>query len=60
MGSKCKSGPKVVPNESPKNYCKVSNGHVIGHVLVGQNRGSTNIPFFGRDHKCSEYEWKHE
>ena len=41
MGLGCKSGPKVVPNGSPENYCKVSNGHVIGHMLVGQNRGST-------------------
>ena len=41
MGLGCKSGPKVVPNASSENYCKVSNGHVIEHVLVGQNRGST-------------------
>ena len=41
MGLGCKSGPKVVPNGSSENYCKVSNGHVIEHVLVGQNRGST-------------------
>ena len=41
MGLECKSGPKVVPNGSSGNYCKVSNGHVIEHVLVGQNRGST-------------------
>ena len=41
MGLGCKSGPKVVPNGSSENYCKVSNGHVIKHVLVGQNRGST-------------------
>ena len=45
------SEPKMVPNELPRNYCKVSNGHVIGHVLVGQNGGSTNVqvilwPFF--------------
>ena len=41
MGLRCKSGPKVVPNGSSENYCKVSNRHVIGHVLVGQNRGFT-------------------
>ncbi|RVW39280.1 hypothetical protein CK203_085072 [Vitis vinifera] len=41
MGLGCKSGPKVVPNASSENYCKVSNRHVIEHVLVGQNRGST-------------------
>ena len=43
MGLGCKSGPKVVPNGSLKNYCKVSNGHVIEHVLIGQNGGSTHI-----------------
>ena len=42
MGLGCKSGPKVVPNGSSENYYKVSNGHVIEHVLVGQNRGSTS------------------
>ena len=41
MGLWCQSGPKVVPNGSPGNYCKVSNEHVIRHVLVGQNGGST-------------------
>ena len=41
MGQGCKTGPKVVPNGSSENYRKVSNGHVIEHVLVGQNRGST-------------------
>ena len=45
MGLGCKSGPKVVPNASSENYCKVSNGHVIEHVLVGQNRGSTPAHF---------------
>ena len=60
MGLGCKSGPKVVPNGSSENYYKVSNGHVIEHVLVGQNRGSTNMPLFGRDHECKEYEGKHE
>ena len=34
------SGPSV-PNEPSKNYCKVSNVHIKGHVLVGQNGGST-------------------
>ena len=41
MGLGCQSGPKVVPNESPENYCKISNRHVIEHVLVGQNGGTT-------------------
>ena len=49
-----------VPNESSRNYCKVPNEYVIGHVLVGQNGGSTNMSIFGRDHECREYEWKHE
>ena len=40
---------KVVSNGPPGNYCKVPNEHVIGHVLVGQNRGSTNMPLFGKD-----------
>ena len=57
MGLGCQSGPKAVPNGSPRNYCKVSNGPVIGHVLVGQNFGSTNMPIFGRDHEFREYEW---
>ena len=57
MGLGCKNGPKVVPNRSPENYCKVSNGHVIRHVLVGQNKRSTNMPIFGRDHEFREYEW---
>ena len=43
MGLRCKSGPKVVPNGSSENYYKVSNRHVIEHVLVGQNRGSTVV-----------------
>ena len=42
MGLGCQSEPKVVSNGSPGNYCKVSNEHVIGHVLVGQNEGSTS------------------
>ena len=40
MGLGCQSEPKVVSNGSLENYCKVSNEHVIGHVLVGQNGGS--------------------
>ena len=28
-------------NRPPRNYCKVPNKHVMGHVLVGQNGGST-------------------
>ena len=47
------------PNGSSENYRKVSNGFIIEHVLVGQNRGSTNMPLFGRDHECKEYEGKH-
>ena len=39
MGLGCQSESKVVPNGSPGNYCKVSNEHIIGHVLVGQNEG---------------------
>ena len=31
----------MVSNGPPENYCKVPNEHVIGHVLVGQNGGST-------------------
>ena len=46
MGLGCQSGPKVVPNGSSENYRKVSNGHVIEHVLVGQNRGSIVASFF--------------
>ena len=41
MGLGCQSGPKVVPNESLENYCKISNRHVIEHVLVEQNGGTT-------------------
>ena len=37
-----KSGPKIPPNGSSENYRKVSNGYIIEHVLVGQNRGSTD------------------
>ena len=37
-------------NGPPWNYCKVPNEHIIGHVLVGQNGGSTtrqyNTDFF--------------
>ena len=33
----------MVPNGSLEIYYKVSNAHVIGHVLVGQNRGSTSV-----------------
>ena len=28
-------------NGPPRNYCKVPNKHVKGHVLEGQNKGST-------------------
>ena len=45
MGQVHQNGPKVVPNGSLENYCKVSNGHIIGHVLVGQNRGSTHLHY---------------
>ena len=30
-------------NGPPGNCCKVSNKYLIGHVLGGQNRGSTHI-----------------
>ena len=41
MGLGCQCEPKVVPNGLRGNYCKVSNRHIIGHVLVWQNEGST-------------------
>ena len=41
MGLGCQSGHKVVLNGLPGNYCKVSNEHIIGHVLGGQNEEST-------------------
>ena len=40
MGQVHLNGPRVQKWAS-ENYCKVSNGHIIEHVLVGQNRGST-------------------
>ena len=43
-------------NGSPGNCCKVSNKYLIGHMLGEQNRGSTNMPFFGRDHEYRECE----
>ena len=33
-------------NEALENCCKVPNKHVIGHVLVGQNGGSTTTMTF--------------
>ena len=30
----------MVSNGPPRNYCKASNEHIIGHVLVGKNGGS--------------------
>ena len=30
-------------NGPPGNCCKVPSEHVIGHLLIGQNEGSTNI-----------------
>ena len=41
-------------NGPPGNYCKVSNKCLIGHVLGGENVGSTNMPLFGGDHECRE------
>ena len=38
------------------NCCKVLNKYLIGHVLEGQNGGSTNMPLFGRDRECRECE----
>ena len=38
------------------NFCKVLNKYLIGHVLGGQNGGSTNMPLFGRDHEYRECE----
>ena len=43
-------------NRPSGNCCKVSNENLIGYVLGWQNGGSTNIPFFGRDHECREHE----
>ena len=43
-------------NGPPRNYCKIQDKYLIGHVLRGQNRGSTNMPLFGRDHECRECE----
>ena len=43
-------------NEPPGNCCKIPNEHIIGHMLIGQNGGSTNMSLFGRDHECRECE----
>ena len=43
-------------NGPPRNYCKVLNKYLTGHVLGGQNGGSTNMPLFGGDHECRECE----
>ena len=43
-------------NGAPGNSCKVQNKYLIGHVLGGQNGGSTNMPLFDRDHECRECE----
>ena len=42
----------------PGNFCKVPNKHLIRRVLEGQNRGSTNMSIFGKDHECRECELK--
>ena len=47
-------------NGPPRNYCKVLNKYLTGHVLGGQNGGSTNMPLFGRDHECKECKLKYE
>ena len=41
-------------NGPPRNYCKIQDKYLIGHVLRGQNRGSTNMPLFGRGHEYRE------
>lgn len=46
MALGCQSGLKVVLNGLSGSYCKVSNEHVIGHHLVGQNGGSTLVNAF--------------
>ena len=38
------------------NCCKVLNKYLIGHMIRGQNGGSTNMLLFGRDHECRECE----
>ena len=43
-------------NGPPRNCCKVVNEHIIGHVLIGQNEGFTNMPLFGRDQECRKCE----
>ena len=30
--------------------------NLVSHMLRGQNGGFTNMPLFGRDHKCKECE----
>ena len=42
------------------NCYKIQNQHLIGHVLGGQNGGSTNMLLFGRDHECRECELKYK
>ena len=39
-------------NGSPGNCCKIRDKYLIGHMLGGQNRGSTNMSLFGREHEC--------
>ena len=48
----------ISSNRLPRNFYKVPNKHLIGHVLGGQNRGSTNMSLFGKDHECRECELK--
>ena len=43
-------------NEPPGNCCKIWDKYLIGHMLRGQNGGSTNMLIFGRDHECRECE----
>ena len=43
-------------NGRPRNCCKVPNEHIIGHVLIRQNEGFTNMPLFGKNQECRKCE----
>ena len=43
-----------------KNYCGVLKEHSIKACAKGQNGGSTNMPFFAKDHKYKECELKYK
>ena len=46
-------------NGSSKDYCGTLEVNLKA-CAKGQNGGSTNMPFFGRDHECKECELKYE